>query len=518
MPETILLRRVGALGDVLNTTPVARRLRQENADATIHVDTQHQHAYLGNPHINGFCDPTITYDRTIDLTLAYERDRGKNQAAAMLSAAFGDDGGERKIEFAYPKNLFPTLPERTAVLHPARSWPNRTLPLAFWQSLANELLAARFAVVVTGTDRDWTLEGVIDLRGKLVLAAQASLIAEASIFICSDSGLLTLAGATDTPTIALTTITPVEITAPMRPELIQMPARIECFGCSLDAPPGEMVECRRGDNACVETFDAHEIVDKALDCARVRAKPSLTFAPDTRIYTIHYQKHEATAWAHTKSFTVGLDDLVSGLPNKAAITAHSEMRCHYWVWKNDKAEWIGFQHYRRRFSAETHYRMLSEPHAQYLQISAAEFLGLGITPREWWVNHADIVVPRPLMLGGQTMDQHYKTMHRAEDWEIFADLMRQEGLETRLPYLTAFNMFIMTWNLFDEYMALWDRVMTEAERLIIPPTDPVQHRVFGFLSERLFTAWLFRTRCNFPLLRVVELPVWFCREWRGIGA
>jgi ADP-heptose:LPS heptosyltransferase len=36
---SILVRRTGAFGDVIDTTPVVRRLREENPDAEIDVDT-----------------------------------------------------------------------------------------------------------------------------------------------------------------------------------------------------------------------------------------------------------------------------------------------------------------------------------------------------------------------------------------------------------------------------------------------------------------------------------------------
>ena len=51
---SILVRRTGAFGDVIDTTPVVRRLRQENPDAEIDVDTQYPHVFLNSPHRIGF--------------------------------------------------------------------------------------------------------------------------------------------------------------------------------------------------------------------------------------------------------------------------------------------------------------------------------------------------------------------------------------------------------------------------------------------------------------------------------
>lgn len=204
----------------------------------------------------------------------------------------------------------------------------------------------------------------------------------------------------------------------------------------------------------------------------------------------------------------------------------SEMRCHRRVWRamNESLEaclFVGFQHYRRAFMipalmppndllmASIH----RHPLTQFVAATPDEFthyiqaLDEAAAPR-WieWLNHVDLVVPRPLMLG-ESMAEHYRKMHRPEDWEIWAHLMRAEDLDDRLPYLTAFNSFIARPYLFDDYMRLWTRVIDAARPLIAP-----SERVFGYLSERLFTAWLYRMRCERPWLRIVTLPMLFCRE------
>lgn len=202
----------------------------------------------------------------------------------------------------------------------------------------------------------------------------------------------------------------------------------------------------------------------------------------------------------------------------------SEMRVHRRVWQptgDQLATFIGFQHYRRAFLIPSMMppndplmaSMHRDPWAQFVAATPDEFThyieALDDKPEPaWieWLNHVDLVVPRPLMLG-ESMADHYRKMHRAEDWEIWAHLMRAEGLDDRLPYLTAFNSFIARPYLFDDYMRLWTRVIDAARPLIAP-----SERVFGYLSERLFTAWLYWLRCERPWLRIVNLPVLFCPE------
>lgn len=205
----------------------------------------------------------------------------------------------------------------------------------------------------------------------------------------------------------------------------------------------------------------------------------------------------------------------------------SEMRCHRRVWqagdepRNDWPAFVGFQHYRRAFlipalmppNDPLSRRVHLDPWAQFITASPDWFTHYiealdEVAEPAWieWLNHVDLVVPRPLMLG-ESMADHYRKMHRAEDWEIWAHLMRAEGLDDRLPYLTAFNSFIARPYLFDDYMRLWTRVIDAARPLIAPSP-----RVFGYLSERLFTAWLHAVRCERPWLRIVTLPVLFCPE------
>jgi hypothetical protein len=59
---SILVRRTGAFGDVIDVTPVARRLRNENPDAEIDVDTQYPSSFsaatMSAPHGAGMATNT----------------------------------------------------------------------------------------------------------------------------------------------------------------------------------------------------------------------------------------------------------------------------------------------------------------------------------------------------------------------------------------------------------------------------------------------------------------------------
>jgi ADP-heptose:LPS heptosyltransferase len=153
---SILVRRTGAFGDVIDTTPVIRRLRQEYPDAEIDVDTQYPGVFLDSPHRIGF-KRDITYDRVIDLNMAFERNlRRVGIVESYMQVAFGDHHGSTQLEMVYPPPPQFGLDWSLAItMHPARSWPQRTLPIQFWVDLANILAKRGWIVLCIGTKQDW---------------------------------------------------------------------------------------------------------------------------------------------------------------------------------------------------------------------------------------------------------------------------------------------------------------------------------------------------------------------------
>lgn len=279
----ILLIRHGALGDVLCTTPVARRLRDENPLATIHIETFHAAAYYDNPYIDAILDPNERrddYDHVIDLSLVYESNRRTHPVDSFFLAAFGDTQGDKSFYLAHPPAMpqlrFSFDPECAVVIHPNTSWPSRTLPTAFWQTLSDKLVKRGLDVVVTGTAMDRPPSGakIHDLRGKPTLAQQATLISQSRCALFGQSGMTAIAACTDTPLVSFYTITRPEFEIPYRHGELGWNATalrtpLPCFACYEDYAPGEYYECERGDNACVNgSFDPDVVVEavvKAID-------------------------------------------------------------------------------------------------------------------------------------------------------------------------------------------------------------------------------------------------------------
>ena len=299
----ILVRRTGAFGDVLDTTPVIRRLRQENPEAEIDVDTQYFGVFLDSPRGIGRKRSDVEYNIFIDLDGAFEQKlRRVGVVESYMEVAFGDRGGSTQLELTYdPRPPFKMDWSTTITMHAARSWPQRTLPHGFWTDLANELVKRGWNICCIGTNQDWSMRGIHkgivdtsrlqtrDASGQLqdtsytlTPHAQAAIIGASRAFVCSGSGPMMLAQCTDVPIVAMETMSLPWIFERERHGskgwrmTSVMPMRngkqLWCAGCSHSLlKPVTYFECpNSGDehNVCVTLFDPIDIANKVEEAAR----------------------------------------------------------------------------------------------------------------------------------------------------------------------------------------------------------------------------------------------------------
>lgn len=240
-----------------------------------------------------------------------------------------------------------------------------------------------------------------------------------------------------------------------------------------------------------------------------------------KLYTIHHDP----AWIAPPgigAFINGKDD--RGGDNIADRGSFAEMRCHYWVWRNQRSDFVAFHHYRRAFlypfvSVEPPLRraaalfgcaqqLVCDP--EVFRSYLAALAGATGAPR------ADIIIPRPAPLAVlesvpldtpptrlANLATQYRYHHNPADWELFETACRKEGLETRLPFLLVCNCFAMRWPLFDAYMTLWWRIFGG-----LGLTG--DNKAPAYLSERLFTIWIADLQMRRPEVTIEPLPLLFC--------
>lgn len=187
-----------------------------------------------------------------------------------------------------------------------------------------------------------------------------------------------------------------------------------------------------------------------------------------------------------------------------------ELTCHYWAWKNLKdVDIVGLNHYRRYFDFQCRFPQFS-PDKHF--ISTEEFLkNEYVFPNiEGLLQKYDIILPvaRHWRVSNT---QQYGDYHIAKDWEMLRQIIKERSPQ----YLSAFektmdysnksvgyNMFITHWKHFDAYSEWLFDILFEVERRVPPIDDPIQSRIYGYMSERLINVF-----CEHYHLRIKHVPL-----------
>lgn len=176
-----------------------------------------------------------------------------------------------------------------------------------------------------------------------------------------------------------------------------------------------------------------------------------------------------------------------------------ELTALYWAWQNLDTDVIGLSHYRRYFVGNRRgpndKLILSEPEAVAL------------------LGRADIVLGRARNYYIETIESHYRNGHYGSDLVVLRDVIARKSPNYLSAYdqvfggrrLSLYNMFIMRWELFDQYMTWLMSTLFECQHLIDNQSrTPYQQRTFGYLGERLLNVWAEHQRDG---LRIAYLPV-----------
>lgn len=274
----IIVRRSGALGDVLSTTPVTHRLRKTYPEAHIMVATAYPNVFEGNLDVNSINNKEIDHaDMFIDLDMAHETRRDIHAVDAYMERAFGDhgEGWDKSIRFHYQK---PPKDEHRIAIHANKSWDNRTMPNDWWDEVVTKLALEGYDIIALGTGIDYCPQAAhIDARDTMNLQEQAGAIHRSRLFICGASGLFILAGATDTSVIVPMTINEPDTCLPWRDGRLggyffPLNADVPCFGCSAEQGPVTSMGCwsikkdiTKPDYECINTIKASHTIDLALE-------------------------------------------------------------------------------------------------------------------------------------------------------------------------------------------------------------------------------------------------------------
>jgi hypothetical protein len=171
----------------------------------------------------------------------------------------------------------------------------------------------------------------------------------------------------------------------------------------------------------------------------------------------------------------------------------NELTAMYWVWKNDRCRYVGFEHYRRIF--------LSNPY----QKEPTYFLNESDITHYLEEENFDFIVARCAYVFPLTVDENIRDSISEHAFNKYRAVIREKIERTVPDYLDAFdecfqscsfyprNMFITKWNHFDEYCEwLFGIILDIVDRKDLDGYDSYSRRVVGFFAERLLTVWLLK--------------------------
>lgn len=187
-------------------------------------------------------------------------------------------------------------------------------------------------------------------------------------------------------------------------------------------------------------------------------------------------------------------DNISALNDKI-----NECTALYWIWKNDRTEYVGLNHYRRLFrSAVNGEWMLQDFEVQILLEQYDIIVALAYD-----TGKLSVLESMRYQVCQEALDNAYDVLQdifqkrKKEDYEAFRYVMNGY-------MLYPCNMFITSRKIMEEYCEwLFPIIFEMVEKVEIKDTwDDYSKRILGFFAERLLTVWI--VQHNF---RIKELPI-----------
>ena len=250
MKKQAFYSSAAAMGDLICATPTIKKLA-EIYQSTITVISNHPYVFKDSPYVeeslnfNDYTEEQLSekYDLHKSFFLLGKQDsQGIEFKHAMcdIRQFHAKDLGFMLTPSELTCDYFSqdesclsgiNLPEKYVVIHPAQSWDSRTWSKSNWQTLCDSLYEAGIPVISIGKNAreesqyysnnekpvfQLNIKNGIDLTNKTTLDQSWNIINKAQCVITMDSGVLHLAGTTDTYIIQLGSSIKPEYRAPWR--------------------------------------------------------------------------------------------------------------------------------------------------------------------------------------------------------------------------------------------------------------------------------------------------------------
>ena len=230
-----------ALGDTLSVTPTLRKL-YNSYGKKISVATHQPEIFKNNPYVDNIFNE-ITDDIKNDYEvfesfnigyhpngICYKHNAMDIRQFHAVNLGFMLTKDEMSMDY-FPDEVesIEGLPEKYVLIHPVQNWNSRTWDVKKWQMLTKLLNERGIAVISVGKDSselggsnvdkpvfNFNIDIGLNLMNQTTLSQTWWLINSAMCFITMDSGLLHLAGTTDSEIIQLGSSIHPQFRAPYR--------------------------------------------------------------------------------------------------------------------------------------------------------------------------------------------------------------------------------------------------------------------------------------------------------------
>lgn len=177
----------------------------------------------------------------------------------------------------------------------------------------------------------------------------------------------------------------------------------------------------------------------------------------------------------------------------------NECTAIYWVWKNCKTDYVGFNHYRRCFYTD------DAVHEYYRDENTNVFVHESLLQKETIENYLkeyDIILPKHHFSELNILDEIRNTTDQTFAVEVYCKLLFliravqpqyekafHEIMDGHIFY--PCNMFVTNWDVFSAYCEwLFSFLIPLAEQVDVSGYDAYSSRMIGFFAERMLTIWL----------------------------
>ena len=208
-----------------------------------------------------------------------------------------------------------------------------------------------------------------------------------------------------------------------------------------------------------------------------------------------------------------------------------ELTAQYWAWKNDaESSHLGLQHYRR-FLHMSYEKGMAKKTAHGVPLPGFFYgfdveIGQSAENLQSLCSRFDIIVPERFdvrEIGFRTVREQYGNAehHFEEDIDIVSEIISQHHPDYEQAYAEALsdtffyqtNTYLLRRDIFQAYSEWMFDILFRAESYIDASARTQQEaRVFGYLSERLFNAFIRKYRQDHPDTTVLEVPLTFVHD------